>query len=465
MHIRRLFNIFVSKLQKMVTLLITAILIFAFVLIATERLTNINKAAVAIFAGTVCWMVYVAYGTDFVMAMHRQEYSSFLNGAVAGSDVVKEYIARNIFLKYVGRASEIVLFLLATTSIVEILENNGCFDFIRQLLRTRKSRKMLWTIAIVTFVISANLDNLITTVMMLTIMHGIIPNRRQRMLYGAVIVISANYGGALTVIGDSTGLLLWNSGLVSATDFSMSLLLPCLIAWVVPTWWIGRSLPERIEVDFATMPYRGDDTRLNIWQRLLMLFVGIGGLWFIPSFHSITKLSPFIGALCVLSVLWIVNEVVNRKLLAVDANIQRRMPMVFQYGIIQMMLFVMGVMLAVGAVNETGAVDWLWVQLEAQIHNTWVYGMMAGGISSILDSFATSLSFITLNPSMELNADYWKIIAYCSAMGGNVLCIGSVSGLALLKAEHLHVGWYFIHVGQKCLVAGLLGLLAMYFIL
>ena len=122
-------------------------------------------------------------------------------------------------------------------------------------------------------------------------------------------------------------------------------------------------------------------------------------------------------------------------------------------------------MLAVGAVNETGAVDWLWVQLEAQIHNTWVYGMMAGGISSILDSFATSLSFITLNPSMELNADYWKVIAYCSAMGGNVLCIGSVSGLALLKAEHLHVGWYFIHVGQKCLVAGLLGLLAMYFIL
>lgn len=454
-----------SKLQKMITLVITAILIFAFVLIATEKLTNINKAAVAIFAGTACWMVYIAYGTDFVMARHAPEYSSFLEGAVANSSAVKEYIARNVFLKYVGRASEIVLFLLATMSIVEILDNNGCFDFIRQLLRTRRSRKMLWTIAIVTFVISANLDNLTTTVMMLTIMHGIIPNRRQRMLYGSVIVIAANYGGALTVIGDSTGLLLWNSGLVSATDFSMSLLLPCLIAWALPTWWLGRSLPERVETDFATMPYRGDDTRLNIWQRLLMLFVGIGGLWFIPSFHSITKLSPFIGALCVLSVLWIVNEVVNRKLLAADANIQRRMPRVFQYGIIQMMLFVMGIMLAVGAVNETGAIDWLWTQIEAQIHNSWIYGVAAGCISSVLDSFATSLSFITLNPSSEMNADYWKIIAYCSAMGGNVLCIGSISGLALLKAERLHVGWYFMHVGQKCLVGGLLGLLAMYFIL
>lgn len=445
----------------MMALVIAAILVLAFVLIATENITNINKAAVAIFAGTVCWMIYIAYGTDFVMANHGAAFSSFLAGAEANSGAVKEYIARNIFLKYVGQASEIVLFLLATTAIVEILDNNGCFDFIRQLMRTRRSRRMLWIIAIVTFVISANLDNLTTTVMMLTIMRGIIPNRRQRMIYGSVIVISANCGGALTVIGDPTGLLLWNSGFVSATNFSMSLLLPCLIAWALPTWWLGRSLPERIDTDFITMPYRGDDTRLSVWQRLLMLFVGIGGLWFIPSFHSITHLSPFIGALCVLAVLWIVNEVVNRKLLAQGSNTQRRVPRVLRYGVIQMMLFVMGIMLAVGAVNETGLIHWLWTQMEAQIGNVWIYGLIAGAISTVLDSFATALSFITLNPSAELNAAYWKVIAYSSAVAGNFLCIGSMSGLALLKAERMHMGWYFKNVGWKCLVAGLLGLLVM----
>lgn len=172
------------------TVIIVAILVIAFVLIATENITNINKAAVAIFAGTVGWVLYISFGTDFVMSQHASGYTDFLAGAVPTSTAVKQYIARSIFLKYVGRASEIVLFLLATMTIVEILDNNGCFDFIRQLLRTRNSKKMLWTIATVTFLISANLDNLTTTVMMLTIMHSMIPSRRQRMIYGSAIAFA-----------------------------------------------------------------------------------------------------------------------------------------------------------------------------------------------------------------------------------------------------------------------------------
>lgn len=445
------------------TVIIVAILVIAFVLIATENITNINKAAVAIFAGTVGWVLYISFGTDFVMSQHASGYTDFLAGAVPTSTAVKQYIARSIFLKYVGRASEIVLFLLATMTIVEILDNNGCFDFIRQLLRTRNSKKMLWTIAAVTFLISANLDNLTTTVMMLTIMHSMIPNRRQRMIYGSAIVIAANCGGAFTVIGDPTGLVLWNSGFVSATNFSMALLLPCIVASALPIWWLGRSLPERADTEFVTMPYRGDDTRLNVWQRLLMLFVGIGGLWFIPSFHNITKLSPFLGALCVLAILWIVNEVVNRKLLKADAMTQRRVPRMLQYGVIQMMLYVMGIMLAIGVVNETGALQWLWKGMTANVQNIWGIGIIAGAISSMLDNFSTSMSFISLNPSTELNDSYWKIIAYCTAIGGNLLGIGSMSGLALIKAERLHVGWYFKNVGLKCLVGGLLGLMIMYF--
>ena len=219
---------------------------------------------------------------------------------------------------------------------------------------------MLWTLAIVTLLISVNLDNLTTTLMMLVIMRKIIPNRRHRMIYGSAIVVAANCGGAMTVIGDPTGLMLWNNGLVSATNYSMSLVVPCLVAWVVPTWWLGRSLPGRVETEWITMPYRGDDTRLNVWQRLLMLFVGIGGLWFIPTFHTITKLSPFIGALCVLGVLWIVNEVFNRKLMNMDAMVRRRMPRALFYGNHQLILFVMGIILALGVVKETGILTDVW---------------------------------------------------------------------------------------------------------
>ena len=156
---------------------------------------------------------------DFVTSEHLADYSRFLHlgDADSTSTTVKYYISRNIFLPWVGRAAEIVLFLLATMTIVEILSNNGCFDFVRQLLRTRSSKKMLWTLAIVTFLISINLDNLTTTVMMLTMMHAIIPSRRQRMIYGSAILLAANCGGALTVIGNPEGLVLWNSGAVTAT--------------------------------------------------------------------------------------------------------------------------------------------------------------------------------------------------------------------------------------------------------
>lgn len=439
------------------TLIIVGILLLAYLLIATESMTNVNKAAIAMFACTVGWVLYICYGSDFVMSQHTAEYAAYLQGAPSDSLKVKEFISSNIFLKYVGRASEIVLFLLATMAIVEILDNNGCFDFISQLLRTRRSKKMLWMLSITTFIISANLDNLTTTVMMLFIMRKIVPNHRHRLIYGSAIVLSANLGGALTVIGDPTGLMLWSSGLVTPTRFSMSLLVPCLLAWILTIFWLGRMLPERVETEWITMPYRGDDTRLNVWQRLLMLFVGIGGLWFIPTFHNITRLSPFLGALCVLSVLWIVNEACNRKLMKADTAYERRLPRGLLYGSYQNILFVIGMMLALGVVKETGAIDWFWHALPDEAHSSWVLGLAAGAASSVLDNFATSSSFIVLHPLTAVNDGYWSIIAYAAAAGGNLLPYGSIAGLAFIRSEHVRASWYFRNVGWKALVGGALG--------
>ena len=169
------------------------------------------------------------------------------------------------------KAAAIVLFLLATMSIIELLNNNGCFDFITEWIRTRNSKRLLWTISLATFLLSANLDNLTTTAMMLVIMHRILQNSRQRMY-----------------VGDPTGLILWGEGAVTASRFSAYLALPALLAWVVPTIMINRELPDRLDTAWSPSPYRGDDTRLNRWQRFVMLIVGIGGLWFIPTFHNIS---------------------------------------------------------------------------------------------------------------------------------------------------------------------------------
>ena len=461
------------------TLIIVSMLIISYLLIATGHMTRVNKSAIAVFLGTIGWVVYICWGTDFVMSQHPREYAEYLAGEEPSSNAVKYYIYNELFLSYVGRAASIVMFLLATMSIIEILNNNGCFDFIQKWIKTNNPKRLLWTITFATFIISANLDNLTTATMMLVIMHSIVQNRRQRMLIGSAIVIAANCGGCFTVIGDPMGILLWEDGRVTASDFSMTLALPAVLAWVIPTVLINRQLPDKLDTQWSPMPYRGDDTNLNQWQRVVMLFVGIGGLWFIPTFHNITKLSPFLGALCVLSVLWVVNEAFNRKLMNADQMMERRMPQALKYGSIQQMLFVMGIMLGMGVVTETGVFGDVSAWIDYNIHNVWIVGVLSGLLSSIVDTFTIAISNISLYPVLESqqlgmwvdsdymanfvqNGAYWKIVAFATAAGGCLLSVGSIGGIALMKMEHVKLGWYLKNITPKMLVGWLVGMVALW---
>lgn len=445
------------------TLIIILMFIAAYVLIATGHFTGVNKAAIAMFLGTAGWVVYVCYGTDFVMQQHPADYAEYLAGSKPSSEIVKYFICDQIFLNYVGKAAAIVMFLLATMSIIELLNNNGCFDFISEWIRTRNSKRLLWTITIATFIISANLDNLTTTTMMLVIMNNVLQSGKQRMLVGSAIVLASTCGGCFTVVGDPVGLILWGDGVVTASHFSAYMFLPAMVAWIVPTLLINRQLPERLDTEWSATPYRGDDTRLNRWQRLVMLFVGIGGLWFIPTFHNITKLSPFLGALCVLSVLWLVNEAFNRRLMNADQMAQRRIPRALQYGTIQQILFVMGIMMGMGVMLETGVLGDIGIWLANTFRSNWLLGIFAGLLSSVADSFTVGVTNIMLYPlaeqgEMAVNGAYWMIIVFSTAVGGCLLCVGSFSGVALMKMEHVRLGWYLRHLTAKVAVGWLLGL-------
>jgi Na+/H+ antiporter NhaD/arsenite permease-like protein len=192
-----------------------------------------------------------------------------------------------------------------------------------------------------------------------------------------------------------------------------------------------------------------------------MLIVGIGGLWFIPTFHNITKLAPFLGALCVLSVLWVVNEAFNHKLIASDQTTQRRIPISLQYGVLQQLLFVMGIMLGMGVVTETGVWHDVALWVDTYIHDVWLMGIGAGVLSAIVDSFTIAISNISLYTvgvgDVATNGAFWKIIPYTTAVGGTLLSIGSISGLALMRAEHVSMAWYVRHVTPKVLLGWLLG--------
>lgn len=457
------------------TLIIVLLLLFAYLLIGTSYISNVNKSAIAMFICAISWILYICFGTDFVMREHPHEFLEYLalNESVGGE--IKNFIYSNIFLVYVGKAASIVLFLLATMAIIEILNNNGCFDFISEWVHTRNSKRFIWLITLVTFVISANLDNLTTTVMMLVIMHNIVQNRKQRMLLGVSIMLAANTGGCFTVIGEPTGVAMWGDGLVTASNFSAYLALPAIAAWAIPTYLISRELPERLDVAWSMSTYRGDDTNLNRWQRYVMLFVGIGGLWFIPTFHTITKLSPFLGALCVLSVLWVVNEVFNRRLMAADQMTNRRVPVALQYGSMQQILFVLGITLALGVVYETGAFGEVSKWFDYNIHNVWIVGLISGLLSGLVDSFAIAMTNISMYHVVEeyqlahwIDADYmsnfvqngafWKIVAYTTAVGSCLFCFANASGIALMKMEHVRIGWYLKNCTLKVAAGWLIGL-------
>jgi Na+/H+ antiporter NhaD/arsenite permease-like protein len=212
---------------------------------------------------------------------------------------------------------------------------------------------------------------------------------------------------------------------------------------------------------------------------MVMLFVGIGGLWFIPTFHNITKLSPFLGALCVLSVLWVVNEAFNRKLNDSDQMAQRRIPRAIQYGTIQQMLFVMGIMLGMGVMTETGVLGDISAWIDYNIHNIWIVGIISGFLSSLVDTFTMAITNISLYPIVEndalgvwmddeylgnfvRNGMYWKVVAFSTAVGGCLLCVGSTSGLALMKMEHVRLGWYLKTLAPKVLLGFILGLIILW---
>lgn len=452
------------------SIVIASIVVLGIFFIATERVNRMNKSAVAMFVGVLCWLLYLIDGSRMLATEHSESFAAFLNGQPESWPMVKEYIANSLFLKYMARASEVALFLFGTMTTLDVLTGNGCFDFLPEWLRTRNPRRYLWGLAGFTFILSANLDNLVTVCMMLSVMHTMIAERRLRMIYGAVIVLAANCGGAFTVIGDVSSLTLWMEGLVTPTCYAGKLVLPSVVALVVVCLLVTRELPRRLEVVQTAPRYRGDDTLLTRWQRLLMLFVGIGGLWFVPTFHRITHLPPFVGVLCVLSLLWMVDELCNRSLLGSDRMVRKRQPQALQYANMQHILFYVGLTFAFGALAETGLLTRLLVHTALYADNLCGHSLILGLLSSVTGNLAMLLSGVSLFADASLPATaelgkafaqdgaFWSMLSYTSALGGTLLPIGTLAGCALMRMEEVSMKWYVRHFSAKVLLAWLAGL-------
>lgn len=450
------------------TIAIVILMLLGYVLICTEHITHINKATVALFCGVCGWVMYVCVGPYYIETLHGSVFHDFLVGQEYNYSIqaVNEFLREKVFARHIAQLTSIVMYLLATMAIVEVLESNGCFDFVVKLCRSRSTWVTVWMLALCSFLLSANLDNLTSSVVMLMVMNRLVVNHRQRMLLGAIIVIATNCGGCFTVIGDVTSLLVWTRGAVTPTNYSAAIILPALVATAIPTFLIGRKLPDHLDLKRSGVLFRGDDRDIKLWQQLLMFSFGMGGLWFVPTFYRLTDLPPFLGALCVLGVLWVMNEIINRKRILSDQPLTTRTNRSLQYEVIQMIMFFLGMGLSVDILIEVGAMKSVADWCNDYIHNIYILSLVLGAVSAVMDNIALVISGISIYPVVESdavgmtdymqsfvqNGQYWHLITLSGCVGGCLLPIGNTAGYALMKAEDVSIWWYFRHITVKVLL-------------
>lgn len=449
------------------TLIIVAVLFIGFVLMSTEQMHHINRATVAMVCGVVAWVIYLLDGEEFVLLMHGEEYRAFLAGGDSTEDSLKYFVAENVLARYIGEACSVILFLIATNTIVEVLHNNGVFDSLIDWLRMRNSRVFLWVVSLLTFAISANVDNLTTVVLMMSIISQVVRNHHQRVIYACTIMIAACLGGCFTAIGDITSVMLWVRDAITPSAYAAGLFLPAFASLCVFNVLIGMKLHGRVEIYSALSRFDGDDSYLASWQKVLLLVVGIAGLWFIPSFHYITKLPPFLGSLSVLALIWAVEGLCN---LERDGNVimvQRHYFRNTEFIGMRIILYFIGISLGVGAFAECGALDWVGTWLEDNIDNVYIYGVAVGALSSLMDNVPLMMACMNLfqvdtvagsTSEFVQNGIYWQLLSFCCACGGSLLFVGSLAGQAVLEVESIRFKWYIRHYLWRALVAWIVGL-------
>ncbi len=403
--------------------MVTAIVIFfilGYLCIALESVLKINKAVPALLMCVVCWTLYAC--------------------GAAPDDVDTS----SRLLHHLGETCEILFFLMGAMTIVEIVDANGGFYFVQDVLSTRSKRALLWRITFMTFILSAILDNLTTSIVMVMVLRKLAADPKDRMLFGGMIIIAANAGGAFSPIGDVTTIMLWIKGMISTGGVISQLLAPSLIAVVVSALCTSLYLKGELQA-----PERNEAPgQANNPDRMLILCVGVGGLVFVPIFRMLTGLAPFMGILLALGVLWLVSEYrCNRHALFCESSHLKVTTLLSRIDMATI-LFFLGILLAVATLQETGVLSAFgkWLN-EASDGNHYLVTGIIGVVSSIVDNVPLVAGCMDMYPiaaSGDFGVDglFWQLLAYCAGVGGSMLIIGSAAGVVVMGLEKIGFGWY-----------------------
>ena len=444
------------------TILIVVAFVLGYACIATESLLKVNRAAIALIMFVACWTLYMFDPMQYLTAIHG--YTGDLSGmAAAVTSIIQEHL---------GDTSTTLFFLMGAMTIVEVVDQNGGFNWVRKVMKTKSKRALLWRIAFLTFILSAILDNLTTSIVMIMILRKLITERNDRLIYASLVIIAANSGGAFSPIGDVTTIMLWNKGLITAVGVISEILVPSLVSMVIPAFILQYHLKGELhmpEVKESAETAAGDLTER---QRKAVFWIGVGGLMFVPVFKSITHLPPFVGILLVLGVLWTTTELFYSHLQHGHdtEGTQKRVTNLLSRVDMSTILFFLGILMAVSCLAEVGVLTAMGDGLNTIFEgNHYLVTGIIGVLSSIVDNVPLVAGCMGMYPvaaagDMAVDGIFWQLLAYCAGVGGSMLIIGSAAGVVVMGLEKITFGWYMKRITWIAFVGYLAGIVSYYFI-
>ena len=444
------------------TIAIIVVFVLGYALIAMESLTKVNKAAVALLMFVFCWTLYMFDPVPFVQLMHPDFTGT-------GDKVVS--FVNTLITEHLGDTATTLFFLMGAMTIVEIVDQNGGFNWVKNVMQSKTKRSLLWKIAFMTFFLSAILDNLTTSIVMVMILRKLVQDKHDRMIYASLVIIAANSGGAFSPIGDVTTIMLWNAGMITAGGVLSEIFIPSLVSMLIPAFLLQMLLKGNIQYDDMSSDMSGDCEVLefNGFQRKIVFAIGVGGLCSVPLFHFFTDLPPFAGILLVLGILWTVTEVFYRNLhkkRGDEIQFSKRVSSLLSRIDMSTILFFLGILMAVACLEEVGVLKELGNGLNTTFNgNHYAVTGIIGVLSAIVDNVplvAGSMGMypIGIEPDMAVDGIFWQLLAYCAGVGGSMLIVGSAAGVVVMGLEKITFGWYMKRITWIALLGYIAGILS-----
>lgn len=446
------------------TIMIVTVFVVGYAFIAMESLTKINKAAIALLMLVGCWTLYMCDPSQFVQLMHPD--------FVATNHQQMMDKITSIIQEHLGDTSTTLFFLMGAMTIVEIVDQNGGFNWVRNVMKTKSKRALLWRIAFLTFILSAILDNLTTSIVMIMILRKLVSKHKDRIIYASLVIIAANSGGAFSPIGDVTTIMLWNKGLITALGVICEILIPSIISMVIPALIMQFMLKGNLTMPASNEAAEASVSDFSSAERKTVFVLGVGGLMFVPVFKALTGLPPFVGILLVLGVLWTATELFYRNLhRSKDAEgTQKRVTKLLKRVDMSTILFFLGILMAVSCLAEVGVLQSLGEGLNVVFEgNHYMVTGIIGVLSSIVDNVplvAGCMGMYPVAPTGDMAVDgvFWQLLAYCAGVGGSMLIIGSAAGVVVMGLEKITFGWYMKHISWIAFVGYIAGIVCYWLI-